>query len=294
MSQISNSNPKIKSDFYLFYDVIKDILLYTLMLIPNFIGLILTLFSSNSEKKDEYIKKIISEPFVIIEKFFTWFFQARWTAYLIIFLIMIFLLQVMFLNSMELINIFKSHPEHTFSIYIFSNITSLFLHGNITHILSNILSLLVFGRIVERHFGIKIIWIFLLCGFAANLLSNLLSFYFGNYYYSLGASSGIAGLIILAILLEPFAFSVVFLLPLPIFILGWTLIYMDLIGITNPSQINHQVHLIGYGALIIALFMLEINQRKKIYLGLALNTSLIIILIIISYFFNIKEIVGLI
>lgn len=293
MSINTNSNSGIKSDFYLFYEIIKDLLIYLIMLIPNIIGLLIYFFSSSEEKKDDYIKKIISEPFRILEKFLEWFFQAKWTSYIIMSLIFIFILQAIYLNTSNFIDLLKSHPEHTFSVLIFSNITSLFLHGNIIHLLTNILSLIVFGRIVEKHFGNKIVWIFLICGFAANLISNLISYYIGDFYYSLGASSAIAGLIILAILLEPFAFSVVFLIPLPIFLLGWALIFADLTGITNPSQINHQVHLVGYATLILALFLVELHQRKKIYLGLALNISLLILFYLANIFFNVKEIIGI-
>jgi len=69
--------------------------------------------------------------------------------------------------------------------------------------------------------GFKVILIFVFSCIIANVVSNIIAYNLGYDYYSLGASGAIAGLIIFAILLEPFALTSVFIIPIPIFIIGW-------------------------------------------------------------------------
>lgn len=61
---------------------------------------------------------------------------------------------------------------------IWQYITSLFLHGSISHLLLNMLGLWMFGGILERHWGhIRFLIFYLLCGIGAGIIYNLINTY---------------------------------------------------------------------------------------------------------------------
>lgn len=271
--------PKIRSDFHLIFSLFKELFIFILIFIPYLFMGIIYLLKGNKYKSNEYFSKIFYEPFKILSQIKHWFFEAKYTAFLILFLFFMFAIQFLLLGPY--INNLMVHPKHIFEGNYYSVVTSIFLHADIVHMLSNCLALLVFGRIVEKQFGIKMLGIFLASGIIANIVSNVISLILGETYYSLGASGAIAGLIIFAILIEPFVFTSVFLIPLPIFIVGWGLIALDIIGLTNPSNVNNFAHLGGYSALLIIFFFLEYKHRDKIITGFVINLSLLVLFFLI-------------
>lgn len=284
-----DKNSEIESDFKLIFSILKEFLIYILMLIPNILMLFFSLILGKMDDFSNYLGKIFFEPFKIFLKISNWFFQAKYTAYLILFLIIIFLVQIFFINFDQiLLNNLMTHPLHLFEGNYYSLFTSIFLHANFIHLLGNLVGLLIFGRIVEKTFGIKLLLLFISSGVIANLVSNFIWFYLGDLSYSLGASGAIAGIIIFAILLEPFIFTTIFLIPLPIFLVGWGLIFLDLMGVTKPSNVNHFAHLAGYGTLLILFFFLEIKHRKKILTGFTMNLSFILFIYLIIRIFGIN------
>lgn len=259
------------------------------MLIPNLILGLFNLLLLNKQKASFYFKKIFVFPFEIFNDFLSWFFQAKFTAYISITLVITFLIQIIFLNSNEqLINSLMTNSAHIFHGNFHSTLTSIFLHGNLGHLFSNLLALNIFGRIVEQIFKEKIIYLFIASGIIANLISNLISYLNNDIFYSLGASGGIAGLIIMAILLNPLQFTSLLIIPLPIFLIGWSLIVLDIVGLSNPSQTNNLAHIGGYLALIILMFFIELRQRKKIYLGLSINLAFFVLIYLINKYFGLS------
>lgn len=277
---------EIEGDFKIFLRMLKELFIFILMLIPYSLALIFYLVTLNAQKINDYLSKIFIEPFKLIDEFFKWFFQAKYTASLVIFLILMFVVEFIFL--MDHMQTLMVHPLHIFEGNYISMISSIFLHADITHLLSNLLALMIFGRIVERHFGYKMLFLFFFSGLIANIVSNLIAYSLGDYFYSLGASGGIAGIIMFAVLMEPFALTSIFLLPLPIFLIGWFLIFLDIIGLTNSSQTNHLAHLGGYSALLVLFFFLEYRQKRKILLGLMINIAMLIIFYILIKYFKIN------
>jgi rhomboid protease GluP len=169
-------------------------------------------------------------------------------------------------------------------------LTSIFLHNDIIHLISNLIALLIFGRIVEKEIGFKMIFVFLSSGIIANLISNSISYMQNDLFYSLGASGAIAGLIIFAILLSPFTLTSVLIIPMPIFVIGWAIIILDFIGLTAPSSTNHLAHIGGYSALLFIFFFLELSHRKKIVAGFLINLMLIIVFLMLNSSFNLTSI----
>lgn len=270
---------EIKSDFSLLLKLLFNLIVFILLFVPRlFLGIFFLLFDTYKSK--EYFSKITSFPFQMVREIVEWFFQAKITATLILSLIVIFIFQYIYINPNEvLLNSLMTHTNHLFEGNYYSILTSVFLHGNLVHLLSNCFALLIFGRIVERQFHFSMLWIFLASGVISNIISNLVSNFQGLEFYSLGASGGIAGLIIFAIMLSPFAISTAVIIPLPLFVLGWFLISLDIIGLTNPnSTTNHLAHLGGYLALLLLFFFLEIRHREKIIVGFITNVLIIVLI----------------
>jgi membrane associated rhomboid family serine protease len=276
----SAGNPRIRTDFKLFMELFWELLVFFVMLIPYILGFCFSSLFGRKESAKRFIQKIVFEPFELSQKVLNWFFEAKVTSFLIFLLMFVYVVEVFWLGPY--LEVLMSYQLHIFEGNYWSMLTSVFLHADLVHLLTNCLALLVFGRIVEMHVGYKLFPLFVVCGIISNVVSNMISYYQGELYYSLGASGAIAGIIMFAILFSPFSFTSVFLLPLPVFVVGWFLIFLDLIGLTSPSQTNHLAHLCGYGALLVLFFFLEIRHKKKIIAGLSLNVFLLIVFLYVS------------
>lgn len=267
----------INSDFYLILSILKDLFLFLITLPFDLLFLLFFFILFDKEKIRFYFSKIFVEPFRLIIKVNEWFFAAKYTSGLILFLIFMYIIQVIFFY--DYMNSLMDYPLHFFEGNFYSVLTSIFLHADLGHLFGNCLVLLIFGRVVEKQFKGKILLIFLASGIVANIISNFISLMFSDIFYSLGASGAIAGLILFAILIEPFSFTTILFFPMPLFLVGWAYIISDLIGLLYTSQINHLAHLGGYLALLVIFFFLEIKHRKKISVGFMIN----LILILVSY-----------
>ncbi|MFH1452952.1 MAG: rhomboid family intramembrane serine protease [Armatimonadota bacterium] len=78
--------------------------------------------------------------------------------------------------------------------YIWTAVTSTFIHGGFFHLAGNMLFLWIFGDNIEDLLGnINFAWFYLLCGFSANFVDML--FRFGSNIPAIGASGAISGLL---------------------------------------------------------------------------------------------------
>jgi len=164
-------------------------------------------------------------------------------------------------------------------------ITSIFVHGSITHLLSNILAMLFFGSAVESELGkAKTLAIFTLGAIAGDLFS-LLVYPFDAI--SVGASAGIFALIGLGILVKPFDLSLYpFIFPVPLALVGMLYIIYNLYGLffdveTNISYAGH------FGGMVVGLLAGFRRQgfkksMKIIIISLLLLLAIPIILSLIS------------
>lgn len=133
-------------------------------------------------------------------------------------------------------------------------LTPIFLHGSWLHLLSNSLSLVWFGRGIERLYGARK---YLLIYFAAGVVGNIAS-YVHMPGYSLGASGAIFGLVGAA-LMFPIRFRSLLPADAPSRILGQVLPIAAInlfIGFTTPS-IDNWAHMGGLaGGAVVALFLI--------------------------------------
>jgi len=137
-------------------------------------------------------------------------------------------------------------------------ITSMFLHGSLSHLLANLFALLLFGFILERTIGSeKFLAVYLISGILANLIAV-------NFYStSLGASGAIMGIIGALAILRPLMGVWVFGMILPMSIAAVIYIIIDAIGVFIPSNIGHIAHLSGIAFGIIFGTILRISKSKK-------------------------------
>ena len=203
-----------------------------------------------------------------------------WTYVLISFLIFIFIMQIIFFENFG--KDFFTQTDFLKQEKWFSVFTALFFHLSPIHLFGNLVAIFLFGRIVEKHLGIHILSVFIFGGILANVISNLVAYYFGEIFSSAGASSGIAALILLGILFNPISF----LTPL-----GWFLISLDILGIYNgienvfKSSTNHLAHIGGYLSLIFLFFFFQKKHKKKFLLGIFLNIIFLGILYFVYKYF---------
>ncbi len=156
----------------------------------------------------------------------------------------------------------------------------LFLHASIAHLLGNLLFLLVFGRVVERNIGWRVILVFLLAGVFASLSYSAIHLALGGSGYLLGASGAIMGLVATAILFEPFYISFVLILPLPIMAIGLLQLFTDALGVLTPTDnIAHLAHIMGFASVTLVVWLLA-RERKKLLKGLLVNVAAVVALLV--------------
>lgn len=218
-------------------------------------------------------KRELLEPISEISRFF---FQAKLTSALMFALIFVFFYEVFFMTSSQIKDL-VFRPEYLLQLNFKPMIFSWFLHGSWYHLMSNLLFLFIFGRVVEDKFGIiKMLLIY----FGSAIISDLISSAFG--FGGIGASGAIAGLISTAILIKPFYLTYLILgIPIPIIILGWFGILLDLLGILVPTgtNINHFAHLGGYLSISILIFIFNRREKHELYRGLIINILFVALMV---------------
>ena len=142
--------------------------------------------------------------------FWTWISTWKITTWLIIINIIAFLSYILasiFIKQDILTNYLALNPTNIFlKAYVWTLLTSMFLHSGILHLLVNMLSLYFIGNFLEMLIGKKrFIWFYLISGIFAGLFFAVLAFYFGNYevgeklfgspeIFAVGASGAIFGI----------------------------------------------------------------------------------------------------
>ncbi|RMF54321.1 rhomboid family intramembrane serine protease [Candidatus Woesearchaeota archaeon] len=200
---------------------------------------------------------------------------AKTTATLIIINILVFIAEVFFISEKQLLQ-YAFRPEQLAQLNFAPMASSWFLHASLLHLAGNMLFLFVFGRIVEKRLGP---FLMLIIYFGSAIISSFFAALFGQG--GIGASGAIAGLISTAILIDPFYFTFIFGIPIPVIILGWSAIILDITGVLLPTNdnIGHFAHLGGYLAVSILVFLLGKENKEKVRKGFLINTVFAIALL---------------
>ena len=119
-------------------------------------------------------------------------------------------------------------------------LTSIFLHGNLAHLMLNGFALALFGSILENIIGSKrFLFLFFISGIFANIPGAIF------YNSSLGASGAIFGIMGCLTILRPKMTIWMNLMPVPMWLAAIIWALQDIFGIFVPSDIGYWAHLGG-------------------------------------------------
>ena len=180
----------------------------------------------------------------------------------VLFFVFFILLSANFL----LIDYVALQPANIFAgNYLWTFLTSMFMHGGVFHLFVNMLSLFFIGGLLEKILGKKrYISFYLIAGLFAGLFFVLSSLLFTSDFnaYAVGASGALFGLVGLLVLLTPNLRVYVMFIPIPIKIkyaaIG-LLVILWLISLTANVGIGNTAHLGG----LIAGLVYGIYLRAK-------------------------------
>ncbi len=242
-------------------------------------------------------KQLLLLPFTLLQVIFskdkTWkellkplktlwdyFWDAKFTAILIIINCIVFMFLTVYMAQMSggqqaefAIRYLMDGPSTLLGINVFAFIANWFVHLSFTHLFANMVGLFVLGRVVEKNFGYgKYALIYFGSAIVSGLVDDLVHIARPDYFAN-GASGAIAGLASAAILVEPFYLVFVFLIPIPVILMGWTQLYTDITGVLNPvdTGVANFAHLGGFFAIGILAFFMSKAEKSKLWKGLIIN-----------------------
>ena len=133
--------------------------------------------------------------------------------------------------------------------------TSMFLHGDVLHLFSNMVSLLIFGAYVELSYSkYQFIIIYIISGLVGSFFSML---FLPPYTASLGASGAIFGLI-------GAAFSILIVQrDIPLIFLGLIYVFYFVFSSFSPN-VNYLAHIFGLLAGLIIGFLFKRNKKSVV------------------------------
>ena len=202
---------------------------------------------------------------------------------IIVFLIEIFSFPLIGLTTEQFFDEFAFSTENLLS-KPWVVLTSIFMHGDLIHLLSNIIVLFFFAWSLEDEIGWrKTLLIFMLGAFAGQAISII---YYAPTILSVGASAGIFGLIGVGILVAPFSLKLPN--PIPLGLIGIAYAFYNIIGFfSGPSEISYIAH---FGGLFVGLaFGFYYKGLRK-----GLTTVIILSIIFIALLLTIPIILRLI
>lgn len=221
---------------------------------------------------------------------------ARMTAILIVVNLAVFtaegVVRARGLDDAQLLHTFALHPEDLVAGHYLPLVLHVFAHGSLAHLVGNMLALFVFGRVVERHLGpSRVLLAYGLAAFVSTNVSLTAQLLFpsvsGGPLPTLGASGAVAGLVALAVLLQPLSITFEALVPLPLFVVGWLAMAADVVSLWRAASghaprllsgsgaasaaIDHPAHLGGYLSACLFYFLLKPRQKERARTGLYIN-----------------------
>ncbi len=158
--------------------------------------------------------------------------------------------------------------------YLWTFITSMFMHGGLFHIFANMFSLFFIGSLVEKILGTRrYFYFYMLSGLLAGVFFVLLSLVFPSDFntFAVGASGALFGLVGLLVLLTPNLPVFIMFIPIPIkmkYAGPGILVVLWLISIAGNVPIGNTAH---FGGLITGvaygLYLKNKYKRKTRYIN---------------------------
>jgi len=158
--------------------------------------------------------------------------------------------------------------------YLWTFITSMFMHGSLFHIFANMFSLLFIGTLVEKILGKKrYLYFYLASGLLAGVFFVLLSLFFPADLntFAVGASGALFGLVGLLMLLTPNLQVYLMFIPIPIkmkYAAPGILVVLWFISVAGDVPIGNTAHLGGLlSGLAYGIYLKKKYRRKTKYIS---------------------------
>lgn len=157
-------------------------------------------------------------------------------------------------------------------------VTSSFLHAGLYHLVSNVVALFVFGRVVEQYFdGVTLLVTYAAGVVVGGSLTQLVQFSRGSEWGAVGASIGVAAVMALAVLRSPFSFTYVTVLPLPVAFVGVLYALQEVSKLFVADGVSHLGHGLGL-AVGVALAALTGGFRRFV-----LRAGLVVLAVVVGF-----------
>ncbi|MCK5624473.1 rhomboid family intramembrane serine protease [Candidatus Pacearchaeota archaeon] len=190
--------------------------------------------------------------------------------------VLFFVFLILMSSEILSIDFIALQPANIFAgQYIWTFLTSMFMHGGIFHLFVNMLSLFFIGSLVEKVLGQKRYLLFyLISGLIAGLAFVLLSLISPTDFsaYAVGASGALFGLVGLLVLLTPNLPVYVMFIPIPIkmkyaapglLIVLWIISATANIGIGNTAHLGGLLCGLAYGIYLRTKYPNKIRSIQK-------------------------------
>ena len=154
--------------------------------------------------------------------------------------------------------------------YLWTFLTSMFVHANFFHIFVNMFSLLFVGSLVEKVLGRKrYFYFYMIAGLFAGMFFVLSGLFIQTDFntYAVGASGALFGLVGLLMILTPNLPVYIMLIPIPIkmkYAAPGILVVLWLISIAGNVPIGNTAHLGGLVAGLVYGVYLRNKYKRKI------------------------------
>ena len=252
-------------------------LLYDLIRAPGFLILLLI---GRADPKAALV------PF---HRLWSFALSSRATATLIVMNVLVFAVEL-FLQprwpSARFWSTFAFSPQALWQGQLLPAVLHVFSHASVPHLLSNMLALFVFGRVVESLLGPwRMLGAYATAAVAATLVSLLAQGLSGQYVPTLGASGAVAGLIALGVLLSPLSITFEALVPMPLFLVGWIAMAGDVLALWAKAKdsVDHPAHVGGYLSVVLVYRLLPHKLKAKARFGLLLNVLTVLFALVLWY-----------
>jgi len=191
--------------------------------------------------------------------------------------IVLFILFLILVSTESLtIDFIALQPANIFAgQYVWTFLTSMFMHGNFFHLFVNMLSLFFIGSLVEKILGQKrYLWFYLISGLVAGLFFVFFSLIFPADFnaYAVGASGALFGLVGILVLLTPNLSVYVMFIPIPIkmkyaapglLIVLWIISATTSLGIGNTAHFGGLIAGLAYGLYLKNKFPQKTRMLKR-------------------------------
>ncbi|MBA9874312.1 rhomboid family intramembrane serine protease [Ralstonia insidiosa] len=241
--------------------------------------LLIKMLINNEDKRTylHYKRKVLTQN--LVDKHMQRFTPITYT--LILINIVIWLCMILYLNRFSDVKLLEVGGLVHFNVVHgewYRLISSMFLHFNFEHILMNMLSLFIFGKIVESIIGS---WRMLIIYIISGLYGNFVSLSFNTTTISVGASGAIFGLIgsifVIMYLSKNFNKKMIGQLLIALFVLIVFSLFM--------SNINIMAHLGGFiSGVLITLIGYYFKTQRSLFWSFLIVFLLIFIILQIRIF----------